>query len=109
MPKKTSSDLAEELAGLGEEIRQRAIAETRKDIAEEVAAHFLGGPRVARRTYGGTSPDDCIVEALADFETLRDPRLQSARDRFEEQGVSDDFRAGVLFAVRLFADPHYDY
>jgi hypothetical protein len=109
MAKKSAADLVEELAGAGEEIRQRAVAETRKYVALELEEQFLGTARASRSTYGGANPDDCIVEALAEFSSLCDPRLQAVRARFEEDGVSDDFRAGVLFAVRLLADPEFDY
>src|SRR5690242_15238483 len=109
MAKRSASDLAGELAELGEEIRRRAVAETRRDLAREIEEQFVGGPAVSRRTYGGASPDECVVEALGEVPTLRDPRLESLRDRFEEEGVSADFRAGVLFVVRLMADPEYDY
>uniref|UniRef100_UPI0037C5C900 hypothetical protein n=1 Tax=Amycolatopsis benzoatilytica TaxID=346045 RepID=UPI0037C5C900 len=111
MAKKSASELADELAGLGEEIVKRATAETRKYVAQEIEEQFLGTPRAARKTYCGRTPDDCIMDALTDDEaaSLKDARLQAVRERFEEDGPSDDFRAGILFAVRLFADPTFDY
>ena len=111
MARKSASDLAEDLAGLGEEIVKRATAETRKYIALEIEEQFLGTPRASRKTYGGRHPDACIVEALEDTSaaSMQDPRLQAALDRFVQDGPSDDFRAGILFAVRLFADPDFDY
>lgn len=107
MARKSASDLVEDLAGLGEEILKRAIAETRSDVAAQVEDQFLGTKN--RKMYSGAAADDCIVSALADFPTMTDARLQALRERFETDGVSDDFRAGILFAVRLVADKDYDY
>ncbi|MGW4533519.1 hypothetical protein ACWEOI_21470 [Nocardia sp. NPDC004340] len=50
------------------------------------------------------------AEELTDNPVLQQiPALHALVDRFEDDGVSPDFRAGVLFAVKLLADPKFDY
>jgi hypothetical protein len=97
------------MAGMAEEIQKAAVGETRKYVAMGIEDHLLKA--TGRRTYGEMTPEESILEELRDCPTLRDPRLQAALKRFEtnEDGVTDDFRAGLLMAVRLFADPEYDY
>jgi hypothetical protein len=110
---KTATDLAEGLAGMvagiGEEIQKAAIAETRKYVAKAVEDQFLAP--TGRKTYGGATPDQCIVEALREAPLSKIPRLHQAFLRIEDNGgeVSEDLRAGVLLAVRLFADEGYEY
>ncbi len=109
MAKKSVSELVDQVAVLAEEIGKQAVAETRRDVARQVEEHFLGGKNVSRTVYDGASPDDCIVYALGEYPTMTHPDLTAAFVRFDADGVSDDFRAGILFAVRLFADSEYDY
>lgn len=105
MAKKTSQDLAEDIAGIAEQIRDRAIAETRKDVADSLKEQYLGDKRVPRSTFSGSSPDDCIIETL---KFMSDAQLKALHDRFSSEGVSEDFRAGLLFAIRLAGDPNYE-
>ncbi|WP_329073506.1 hypothetical protein [Amycolatopsis sp. NBC_01480] len=111
MAKRTASvsDLVEQMAGLAEEIKTAAVNETRKYVAMGIEDHLIKA--TDRQTYSGMTPDESIVEALREFPTLREARLQAALKRFEanEDEVTDDFRAGLLMAIRLFADPEYDY
>ncbi|MFE6925963.1 hypothetical protein ACFVAV_33470 [Nocardia sp. NPDC057663] len=110
MAKKSASELADELAGLGEEIRQRATEEARKYVALAIEEMFLGGPKVNRKQFDNRSPEDCIFEFLEEQASLQsEPTLKAALNRLDESGISDDFRAGILFACRLFADPDFDY
>ncbi|GAB3916228.1 hypothetical protein ACFQ1S_20965 [Kibdelosporangium lantanae] len=107
MAKKTSEDLVDEMTGMAAEIRRLAVAETRRDLAAGIEEHFLG-TKSSRKGYTGT-PDECVIEALDDFPTMRDPRLLAIRERLATDGVTDDFRAGIVFALRLVADDEYDY
>ncbi|MFI7524531.1 hypothetical protein [Nocardia salmonicida] len=110
MAKKSADELVDELAGRAEEIRQRATEEARIYIAKHMEELFLGGPKVSRHPFGGESPADCIYEFLADHPSLqKDALLTAAKVRFDEDMISEDFLAGVLFACRLFADPDFDY
>ncbi len=110
MAKKSASELADELSGIGEEIRQRATDEARTDIAQHIREMFIGGPKIDRKSFGGDSPDACIHEFLDDHPSIQsDPLLEAAAERFDENGISDDFRAGIAFACRLFADLGFDY
>src|SRR5690606_31365450 len=61
--RKSSSELADDLAGLGAEIRDRAVEETRAELARALEEMFVGGPSVDRGRFGGgqKSPADCIV------------------------------------------------
>ncbi|WP_330185977.1 hypothetical protein OHB26_39625 (plasmid) [Nocardia sp. NBC_01503] len=66
-----------------------------------------------RSVYGGRLPEDCLFEELTNNPALaKVPELQAALARFDTDdgdGVTLDFRAGVLFAVRLLTDPDFDY
>jgi hypothetical protein len=101
MAKKTASSMVEDIADLAAKLEQAAGQETRTYLAREIENQFLGVSRPVT--------DDCIIEALADYPSLTDRRLQALRDRFVSEGVSEDFRAGLLFAVRLVADLDYEY
>lgn len=110
MAKKSAAELADELAGIGEEIRQRAVDETREYVALAVEETFLGGPKVNRTQFGNRSPEECILEFLEEQPSIRnEPMLKAAAERLGENGINDDFRAGILFACRPFADPSFDY
>src|SRR5438445_344579 len=103
MAKKNSADLFSDLGELAEAMRDRAIAETRRDVADALQERFLdqAGPS----TCGGASPDDCVIEAL---DSMSDRQLKALRNRFSDEGVSYDFRAGLLFAIRFTADPKWE-
>ncbi|WP_280220662.1 hypothetical protein [Nocardia neocaledoniensis] len=110
MAKKSASELVDELSGIGEELRQLAVDETRTYVARAVEEMFLGGPKIDRRQFDNRSPEDCIFEFLAEQASLQsEPTLKAALDRLDENGITDDFRAGILFACKLFADPTFDY
>ncbi|MEV6073424.1 hypothetical protein AB0L82_43340 [Nocardia sp. NPDC052001] len=110
MTRKSAADLAEDLAGLGDEIRRRSGQETRAEIAREIEDRFLGRPGADRSVYAGRDPEDCLLLELTENPALTAvPELRAAHERFETEEVSDDFRAGVLFVVRLLTDPDFDY
>ncbi len=106
MAKKTASGIADQIAGLAEKLQATATTEARTGLARHIEAHFL--TETGRAAFSNVAPDDSVTEALA-WGTMQDPRLQALRDRFETDGVSEDFRAGLLFALRLVADTEYDY
>ncbi|WP_285509906.1 hypothetical protein, partial [Actinokineospora sp. NBRC 105648] len=63
-----------------------------------------------RATFSGLSADDSVVETLRDGgPAMADPGLDGLAERFDVEGVSADFRAGILFAVRHMADLAYEY
>lgn len=103
----SAEEAANQIAELVEQVKTSSIADTREDAATAVEDHFLGRRGVSRSTYSGASPDECILDALATYPTLNDPRLSAALVRMAE-GVTEDFRAGLLMAVRLVGDHDYD-
>lgn len=113
MAKKSATDWAESLSAMvyatGEKIRDAAVEEVTKYKGKHVEEVYL--QPTGRKTFGGKTPDACILEDLADFPTLANvPRLQQALQRFQDAGaVSEDFRAGLLMAARLFQDPDFEY
>lgn len=110
MTKKSADDLVGELAEIGEEIRRRATDEARTYVALHIEEMFLGGPKVNRRQFAHQSPDNCIIEHLENHPSLQaEPRLKALLERLDEDDISDDFRDGILFACRLFADPDFEY
>ncbi|GAB4590335.1 hypothetical protein [Nocardia sp. IFM 10818] len=113
MTGKSATQLADELADIAHEVRRRAADEVRADIAQEIEQRFLGRQGLDRSVYAGRHPDDCLLLELADNPALQKiPTLRAALQRFDDEdgdGVTADFRAGVLFAVKLFADPDFDY
>ncbi|MFI8978471.1 hypothetical protein ACIGO9_36715 [Nocardia asteroides] len=111
--RKTASEMVDELAGMGEEIRQRAVDETREGVAHEIRDQFVGGPKVSRRTYGGKSPAACIEETL-DYMKSADqppmpPELAAVAEQIEQDGVPEAFTAGVQFAVRCMEDLSFEF
>lgn len=111
MTEQTASELAEGLAdavaGMGEQIRATAVAETRELMAAALESQFLQPS--GREQFGGSTPDELIMQFLGEAEMAEIPRLRNALARFEEDGeVSEDFRAALLFAVRLIRDETYE-
>lgn len=106
---KKADELADELAVLGYTLRRKAANEVRAELAHEIEQWYLPLPGDDRTGYGGRTGDDCVLDELADNPVLQNlPLLQAVVGRFEKEGVSLDFRAGILFAVRLIADPVLD-
>ncbi|VFA96177.1 Uncharacterised protein [Nocardia farcinica] len=72
------------------------------------AIERAGRQSCGKARFGGQSAADCIVAALEDM-TLP-PLLAEVAARIEDTDrVPAEFSAGVLFAARLLADPHFDY
>lgn len=107
--RKSASDLAGELAGLGEEIERLAQHETRVYLGLHIEEMFVGKPEVSRRQFGHRSPWECVEDMLKE-PALRDvPDLAEFIARLEEDGATEDFTAGILFAARLMQDTTFDY
>lgn len=92
---KTASDLADTLAGLGEQIRTAAITETRRGLAAELKAQFTASD-------AGTQ----VMEVLDDDMPAS---VRKLRGKFEAEGVSAEFLAGIRFAASLVADERYEF
>lgn len=107
MGRKSATDWIDTLTGsvesMATKIRDTAVSETRRDAADAIEEHFLQPS--GRTVYGGKTPDECILDVLTD-DAPDNPlagiaRLAAAGERFRHDGVSEDFRAGLLMAVRL--------
>ncbi|WP_280460903.1 hypothetical protein [Nocardia carnea] len=110
MSKKTADELSEQIGALATDLQRRAAEEVRADIATAIEDQFLGRRGHGREIYRGAIPEDCVLLELSDNPVMQaDPVLRAAATRIEEHGLTEDFRAGILFAVRLLADPEYDY
>lgn len=92
MPK-TSTDLVESLAGMVEELREKATLETRQWVAEALKDQYVG------------ADSDDILSALGSCSNLKGKGFAKLLAKFTESGVSDDFRMGILFAARMAGDP----
>ena len=92
---KSASDLADTLAGLGEQIRTAAVTETRKLLAAEIKSQFTG-----------RDANSMVIEVLDDDMPAS---VRKLRARFEAEGVSPDFLAGIQFAAALVADERYEF
>ncbi|MEV6101078.1 hypothetical protein [Nocardia sp. NPDC051981] len=58
----------------------------------------------------GRGPEDCLIEELTENPAMQAvPALAAAPERLDEDGVTDDFRAGVAFVIALLADPAFGY
>ncbi|WP_330186008.1 hypothetical protein OHB26_39465 (plasmid) [Nocardia sp. NBC_01503] len=113
MSRKSATELADDLSDIAHEVRRRAAEEVRTELAREIADRFLGRPGQDRSIYGGRHPEDCLLEELADNPALaKVPELRAALERFDSddrEGVTPDFRAGILFAVGLLTDLDFDH
>lgn len=107
--RKSASELAGELAGLGEEIERLARDETRVYLGRHLEEMFVGGPKVGRREFGHRSPQACVEDMLAEPGLREIPELAAFAARLEDEGVTEDFTAGILFAARLMQDTTFDY
>ncbi|GAA3435622.1 hypothetical protein [Kutzneria kofuensis] len=87
------------------EFESQVVTDTREYLAYGIQAHYLAESRQSG-WFPTSSADEHIVEDLA---TATDPRAQQLRDRFAADGVSEDFRAGLLFAVQLIRDFDHEY
>lgn len=107
--RKSASDLAGELAGLGDEIERLARDETRVYLGRYIEEMFVGGPKVSRRQFGERSPWECVQDMLQEDALRELPDLAEFAARLEEEGSAEDFAAGILFAARLMQDTTFDY
>lgn len=112
---KSSSDLAAELDGFGELIRQRAIDESREEIGGHIEEMLVGRPGASRKLFGGKSPEACLEEMLESVagDEQAPQILVDAAARLRADEDCDEFfdgiRVGVLLAARLMQDPGFDY
>jgi len=109
--KKSASGWVESLtasaATMAEKIRETAESETREYAAKMITDCYLS--TVGRKTYGGKTPDECIVETLGYEDMAAVPRLAAAREAFQESDVfAEGLRAGLLLAARMVADERYE-
>lgn len=102
----TASDLSECLGWLGDEIEKRAAAQTREEIADALRDSFIDRSHTSCK-YSDT-PDDSITEALRESKKTTGRRFQGLTDRFDNDGVSDDFRLGLEFAIAMIRDPEFE-
>ncbi|MFD3431329.1 hypothetical protein [Nocardia fluminea] len=108
--RKSASDLAGELAGLGDEIERLARDETRVYLGRYLEEMFVGGPKVSRAQFGHRGPWECIEDMLKEDALRELPDLATFVARLEGEGVSEeDFAAGILFAARLMQDVTFDF
>lgn len=106
---KSTQDLIAELAGIGQDIEDAAKHDVREYLAKGIENEFLRAD-ADRSTFEGQTPNERIEQALAEWPTMKAARLQAMLGRIKfDTGVTDDFRAGILFAVKLIADEEYDY
>jgi hypothetical protein len=101
----TASDLSECLGWLGEEIEKRATAQTREDVADALRDSFVDRSQT-RVTYSDT-PEHSIIEALR-LSKATTGRLQALAGRFDDEGVSADFRLGLEFAIAMIRDQEFE-
>lgn len=112
-----AQELAELSGGFALEVYSKAMNESRVEIAEAVEAQFLR--RTGRSTYRGESPDQCIIDLLTeqpevgkDGEVIppfiTDEKLRALGVDFATDGVSDEFRAGIRFALLLVGNTEYE-
>lgn len=111
--RKTASEMADELAGYGEAIRERAEEETRKYLPRQIEEQFAGKPGVSRASFGGRSPAACIEEALehmrSEGQPPMQPQLAAVVEQIEQDGVPEAFTAGIQFAVRCMEDLSFEF
>lgn len=111
MARKTASDWVESLAGTVEsmatKIHDTAVTETRKWTAEMITNTYL--QPTGRKTFGGKTPDESILQTLGYEDMAEVPRLAAARELFAEGGeFAEGLRAGLLMAARMVADERYE-
>ncbi|WP_410666429.1 hypothetical protein [Amycolatopsis sp. lyj-84] len=99
----TASDLSESLGWLGEEIQKRAVDQTREEVADALRDTFLDRSRTSvKYSY---SPDEAIVSMLRE---VKGGQFEGLADRFETDGVPNDFRLGLEFAIALTRDTEFE-
>jgi hypothetical protein len=112
-----AQELAEVSGGFAHDVYRKAVDETRVDAAGSIEAHFI--QRTDRSMYRGESPDQCIIDMLTEqAETaedgtvteplITDPALRQLGVDFGQDGVSDDFRQGIRFALMCLGSLDYD-
>jgi hypothetical protein len=112
-----AQELAEISGGFAEDVYRKAVDETRIEAAGSVEAHFLNTTN--RTMYRGETPDRCIIDMLTEQPEVQkdgtvieplvtDPKLRQLGTDFGLDGVSDDFRQGMKFALMLVGSLDYD-
>ncbi|MFD8104343.1 hypothetical protein ACFV24_32900 [Nocardia fluminea] len=107
--RKSASDLAGELAGLGDDIERLARDETRVHLGRHLEEMFVGGPKVGRGQFGHRSPWECVEDMLQEAPLRELDGLAEFVAKLEEDGATEDFTAGILFAARLMQDTTFDF
>lgn len=102
----TADELTESLGWLGEEIQKRAAAQTRDEVADALRDSFIDRSRTSVK-YADT-PDESITGALRESKTTTGRRFQGLADRFDTDGVPDDFRLGLEFAIAMIRDSEFE-
>lgn len=106
----TADELAEQITTLTTDLQRRTAEEVRAEIATEIEHRDLGKPGRSRAVYRDATPEDCLLLELRENPALqKDPILRAYAARIEEDGMSEDFHAGVLFAGRLLTDLEFEY
>lgn len=102
----TASDLAECLGWLGEELQKRATDQAREDVADALRDWFID--RSHTYVKHSDTPDDSIINALRLSKETKSSRFQAVADRFDEDGISADFRLGLEFAIAMIRDSEFE-
>jgi predicted transcriptional regulator len=88
-------------------IRNRAEAETRKELADGIAKQFIA--TTGRKTYGGLTPEQSVMDALTWPAMADDGPFELIRYEIEQTGnVPMEFTAGIRFVLNLLADDEYE-
>lgn len=102
----TASDLAETLGWIGEEIQKRATDQAREDIADALRDQFID--RSNTYVKHSDTPTDSIINALRLSKETKATRFQDLVQRFDEDGISADFRLGLEFAIAMIRDSEFE-
>jgi hypothetical protein len=103
---KTAEELTEQLSELLEQIQEKTVAETRADCADALRDNFID--RSQSPIHYRDTPTDAIIGMLREAKSLNRRAFAGLADRFDNEGVSLDFRLGIQFAVALLKDPEFE-